>query len=149
MRANFLPLVPGDADRVLLFMSRLYEQDVLPFDTDRARRVAEWLLANPDAGGIWLIEAEGADAGYLALTVCVSLEFHGRFALLDELYIDRPWRGLGIGGEAIEFAAQWARDRGLAAMRLEVAADNAHGQHVYRKCGFGRDERHIMTKWLS
>ena len=69
-------------------MAGLYAQDALPYDPARAFRVTDWLLANPDSGGIWIIQADGQDAGHLVLTICVSLEFHGRFALLDELYVD-------------------------------------------------------------
>src|SRR4051794_7528268 len=102
-------------------MSRLYGQDHLDYDTARARRVSEWLIANPDCGGIWLIQSEGVEVGYIVLTVCVSIEFHGRFAMLDELYIDAAARGRAIGPQAIAFATEWAQARNFKALRLEVA----------------------------
>jgi GNAT superfamily N-acetyltransferase len=129
-------------------MAGLYAQDALPYDPGRAFRVTDWLLANPDSGGIWIIQADGQDAGHLVLTICVSLEFRGRFALLDELYIDPAWRNCGLGPAAIAFAESWSRDQGFAALRLEVSEDNAHAQHVYRKSGFLLHDRHLMTKWL-
>jgi GNAT superfamily N-acetyltransferase len=128
-------------------MAGLYVRDS-QWDPGRAVRATDWLLANPDWGGIWVIQADGQDAGYLVLTVCFSLEFHGRMALLDELFIDSAWRGRGLGPAAVEFAGSWSRDRGFAALRLEVAEDNAHALHVYRGSGFESDGRHIMTKWL-
>lgn len=149
MSAAFLPVTADAVDRVLPFMSRLYAQDALNYDPDRARRVAEWLILHPDAGGLWLIRHGGADVGYLAITVCVSLEFHGRFAMLDELYIDEPARGRGIGPQAVAFASEWARARAFAALRLEVAHENAHAQHVYAMSGFAlHHDRRLMTKWL-
>ena len=129
-------------------MSRLYEHDELTHDPVRARAVSEWLLTNPDYGAIWLIEADGTDVGYMVVTVCVSIEFHGRFALLDELYVDPPWRRHGIAAQAIDFAAAWAGSRAISALRLETATDNARAIHVYRKAGFAIDPRHLMTKWL-
>lgn len=150
MSITILPLAPGSARRVLPFMSALYGQDHLAYDAARAVRVCEWLLANPEWGGIWILQAEGRDAGYMAITVCSSIEFHGRLALLDELYIDSSCRNRGLGPAAVEFAAEWARARGYAALRLEVAAGNAHAQHVYRKNGFLlHDDRRLMTKWLA
>jgi GNAT superfamily N-acetyltransferase len=148
MRAEFRLAGVPDLDRILSMMSRLYAQDDLPFDAARKRATVEWLLAHPDSGGIWAIEAEGSTAGYLVMTVCASLEFHGPFALLDELYLEEPWRGRGLGAQAIEFAAQWARDRGMAAVRLETAHDNLRAQSLYRKCGFILHDRYLMTKWL-
>ncbi len=148
MRAEFRLAAIPDLDRVVSMMSRLYGQDGIPFDSSRTRVTAEWLLAHPDSGGIWTVEAEGSTAGYLVMTVCVSLEFHGRFALLDELYLEEPFRGRGLGAQAIEFAAQWARARGMAAVRLETAHDNLRAQNLYRKCGFILHDRYLMTKWL-
>ncbi len=147
MHAHFLPVTAGVLERVLPFMAGLYERDT-SYDSARGRATAEWLLDNPDSGGMWLIQAGGVDAGYLVLTVCVSLEFGGRFALLDELYLDAPWRGRGIAAQAIEFALAWARSRQMSALRLETWTENAHAIHVYRKCGFEVDPRHLMTKWL-
>jgi GNAT superfamily N-acetyltransferase len=146
--AEFRPAEIPDLERILPMMSRLYGQDALPFDDDRARAAAEWLLANPDSGGIWTIEADGSAAGYLVMTVCASLEFRGRFALLDELYLEEPCRGRGLGARAIEFAAEWARARGMAAVRLETAHDNLRAQNLYRKCGFILHDRFLMSKWL-
>jgi GNAT superfamily N-acetyltransferase len=146
---NFLPLAPGDTGRVVPLMARLYSHDSIRFDASRALRVSEWLTANPDWGGIWILDVDGRDAGYLVLTVCASIEFHGRMALLDELYIDDEFRNRGVGPAAIEFASQWSRDRGFSALRLELAADNTHALHVYEKSGFYLHHRRLMTKWLA
>jgi GNAT superfamily N-acetyltransferase len=148
MRAEFRSAEISDLDRILPMMSRLYGQDALPFDAARARTAAEWLLSHPDSGGIWTVEAGAATAGYLVMTVCASLEFHGPFGLLDELYLEEPWRGRGLGAQAIGFAEEWARARGMAAVRLETAHDNLRAQSLYRKCGFLLHDRHLMTKWL-
>jgi GNAT superfamily N-acetyltransferase len=146
--ATFLPLSPGEAPRILGFMQGLYGQDSIAYDYERARGTCEWLLANPQQGAIWVIQEECRDAGYLIVTVCVSIEFHGPFALLDELYLDKEFRGRGLGQEAVEFAADWARDRGLQAIRLETAQDNFAAQALYRKCGYILHDRYLMTRWL-
>jgi ribosomal protein S18 acetylase RimI-like enzyme len=146
---RFVPLESGACDRVLPFMSRLYEQDHLDYDPARAVRVCEWFLANPDWGAIWMIQADAQDAGYVAATVASSIEFHGRLAFLDELYIAPDFRNRGLGPAAVEHVAEWARARGFAALRLEVAHENLHAQHVYRHAGFLlQDDRRLMTRWL-
>jgi GNAT superfamily N-acetyltransferase len=145
--AAFLSVTSAELDRVLPFTAGLYSRDP-EYDPVRTRKTCEWLVANPEWGGIWLIQCDGADAGYLIVTVCASIEFHGKMALLDELYIADDRRSRGLGPAAIEFASEWARARGFAALRLELADDNAHALHVYRKSGFLLHERYLMTKWL-
>jgi ribosomal protein S18 acetylase RimI-like enzyme len=147
---RFVPLESGAVGRVLPFMSRLYEQDHLDYDAARAVRVCEWFLANPAWGGVWMIQSDGRDAGYVAATVASSIEFRGRLAFLDELYVAPEFRSRGLGPAAVEFVTEWARAQGFAALRLEVAHENAHAQHVYRRAGFVlQEDRRLMTKWLT
>jgi len=149
VRAVFQPVTAASLDRLLVFQSGLYAAESIPFDSVRARGSAVWLLEHRDDGAIWLIEANGQAAGYLVLTVCVSLEFHGRFALLDELFLDEPYRAHGLGRQAVEFAARWAGSQGMHALRLEAGHENAAALGLYRKCGFLDHGRHLLTKWLD
>ena len=146
--ATFRPLTSSDIDPVLLLMSQLYaHDDTIRWDEGRWRVGIQGLLADPASGGIWLIRVNGANAGYLVLTVGYSLEFYGRFGLLDELYIAEPWRGQGLGSSALAFAEEQCRSRGLKALRLEVFRDIVRAQELYRRSGFGlQDERYLMTK---
>ncbi len=106
------------------------------------------VLDNPDLAQIYLI-FRGTDlAGYFALTFCFSLEFHGRFALLDELYLREPYRRQKLGKAVVVFAEDLCRKAGIKAVRLEVGRENQGAQSLYRAAGFKEDERNLMTKWL-
>ena len=146
MPAKFLPLTGGDVDRLLAMMAKLYAHDHIAFDATRARRGAETLLTEPEFGGVWTIALEGAPAGYLVLLLGYSLEFGGRFGLLDELFVEEPWRGRGLGAQAIDFAADQCRARGWQALRLEVGQDNQPAIALYRRSGFRMHDRYPMTK---
>lgn len=148
MNPGFLPLDPSRIDRVLELMAQLYRHDGIPFDPARARRAIDELLANPQWGGIWWIAVDGEPAGYFVLTAGYSLEFGGRFALLDEFLIEDPWQGQGIGTVALAFMESWCRSRGMGALRLEVAHDNPRALALYRRAGFITHERHFMTRRL-
>ena len=129
-------------------MEQLYAHHGLRLDQDRARRAIDGLFAEPQHGGVWLIDADATAVGYLVLTIGYSLEFHGRFGLLDEISVDEAWRGKGIGSQALEFAAEWCRSRGLRALRLEVSHGNTHALRLYERTGFEVHDRHLMTRWL-
>lgn len=140
-------------DEASLTLARHFSAELYRFgggpveDAGRDRALAE-LASNSDFGGAWIIRVDGAPAGYVALTACYSLEFHGRFGLLDELFIADQWRGKGIGPAALAFIGRECRARGWEAVRLEVGTENLHAQEVYRRGGYQLDERHLMTKWL-
>ena len=148
MPATFLPLTAGDLDPVLDMMAKLYAPGSAAFDPGRARRATEALLAEPEFGGVWTIGMDGTPAGYLVLLLGYSLEFGGRFGLLDELYVAEGCRGSGIGAEALAFAGEQCRARGWQALRLEVSQENQRAISFYRRSGFQMHDRFLMTKWI-
>jgi ribosomal protein S18 acetylase RimI-like enzyme len=99
-------------------------------------------------GRVFLITMGGEITGYAVLTFGYSLEFRGRDAFVDELYLRDEYRGRGIGKRALEFLAGVCADNGVCAMRLEVERSNTRAQSVYRKFGFEDHDRYLMTKWL-
>ena len=146
MTVTFLPLTPPGIPRVLDYMAQLYESG--GYDEDRQRKAIEGLFANPESGGIWLVHADGNRVGYLVLTIGYSLEFHGRYVLLDEIFLDAAWRNHGIGSQALAFAERWTRARGCQALSLEVGHHNPGALRLYRRCGFAAPDRHLLTKAL-
>lgn len=139
----------GDIDLVLGMVEKLYVRETLAFDRERHRRAMEDLLGHPEHGGIWLMEADGCPAGYLVITIGYSLEFGGRFALLDELFVEEGWRSRGLGTQALGFVEDWCVRQGLGALRLEVAHDNLRALALYQRAGFEVYGRHFMGKRLS
>lgn len=143
----FRPANAGDRTQLLEFMAALAAHDGDPFDRPDAARALDLLFADPRAGCVWLIEAGGEPAGYVVLTVGFSLEFHGPDALVDELYLAEPFRGRGIGRQALALLERAARERGVRAIHLEVKRSNVAAQAVYRHAGFVDHDRYLMTKW--
>jgi GNAT superfamily N-acetyltransferase len=84
----------------------------------------------------------------VVLTFGFSFEYGGRDAFIDELYLEAAHRGKGIGGLTIDFVSEQAKVLGVKALHLEVERHNDWGNRLYRKKGFGGNERHLLTKWL-
>lgn len=141
----------GTRDRELLIalMRGLYEAEHMAFDEARAARTLDGLLADPSQGRAWMVERDGQPIGYAVLTLGYSLEFGGRFALLDELFIQEEHRGAGVGRRALARIAEVCRELGLVAVRLEVERANRVAQELYRKVGFETHDRDLMTWWLE
>jgi GNAT superfamily N-acetyltransferase len=145
---TFLPVTAADLDRVVEMMAQLYGQGNAPFDPGRARRATEGLLAEPESGGVWTMAVGGRLAGYIVVLLGYSLEFGGRFGLLDELFVMEDCRGKGIGAEALAFAGGLCRTRGWQALRLEVGRENHRAIALYRRSGFEMHDRFLMTRWM-
>ena len=129
-------------------MREFYSQQEMRFDKSMASQAVKRALENPDLAQIYLIFRGTELAGYFALTFCFSLEFHGRFALFDELYLREPFRRQKLGKAVVAFAEELCKKAGIKAVRLEVGRENQPAQSLYNAAGFKQDERNLMTKWL-
>ena len=138
-----------DEEIVVGLMRDFYVEEHLVFDELIARRAIHELLGHPALGAILLLEADGVIVGHATVTFGFSLEFHGRYALLDELYLIPSTRGRGWGRRALELAAEVASASGTATLRLEVNHANVHARSVYLKAGFQDNRRDLFTKWLT
>jgi len=148
MNVLFQLLSDQELPALLEMMREFYEQQHMRFDERAARKAVNRILQSSQHGQIYLIFRGQEIAGYFALTFCFSLEFHGRFALLDELYLREGFRGQKLGQGVVGFAEGICRREGIAALRLEVGRENQPAKALYRRSGFDEDARNLMTKWL-
>jgi GNAT superfamily N-acetyltransferase len=149
MILDYQRLTRDRIEEALAMMRRFYTEERLEFHEDRARPGLEELISGADRGGWWFILADGKVAGYFVLTISFSLEFGGRFALLDEFFVFAEFRGGGIGARALERVWEEATRMGVSAIRLEVDRINSRLQAFYTKSGFVVHDRDLMSKWLS
>lgn len=148
MTVKFHPASISDIPQLLIFMRDFYAHEALQFDEQAATQALEQIISNNFFGRIFLFENDGEKIGYTVLTFSFSLEFHGRDAFVDELYIIANQRGRGIGKQALDFLAGVCRAEKIAALHLEVERANTIAQEVYRKQGFKDHDRYLLTKWL-
>ena len=107
------------------------------------------LLVDPTLGEAWVIETGNDISGYVVITWGFSLEFHGRDAFVDELYIVPAHRGQGIGQRAIEHAAARCRAQGIGAVHLEVEPSNERARSLYGRSGFKERGYRLMSRRLA
>jgi GNAT superfamily N-acetyltransferase len=137
------PLTADRVEEALGMMERFYREMNLEFVRERAGRALHGL---DGFGGWWFIAQDGQPAGYFVLTVGYSLEFGGRFALLDEFYLEPEWRGKGLGSGVMDRILTEARALGAEALHLEA---EGHVREFYRRSGFVARGREMMSRWLT
>ncbi len=149
MQPEFRLANPTDIDTLMEFMRQFYAIDQYPFDEQAARTTLEKIVGDPSLGRVWLINHEDEAIGYLVVTFGYSLEYHGRDAFIDELFVTTNYRNQGVGTKAIEFVLEMCPELALHAPHLEVERTNTAGQALYRKFGFENHDRYLMTRWIS
>ena len=141
----------GDEDVPLLvaLMTEFYVEAATPLDASRAAAAFAALLADDRLGNVWLIRRGHEDVGYVVVTFSYSVEFGGRNAFVDDLFIRAPFRGQGLGTAALKEVCACCKAQGVRALHLETGRDNAVAHALYRRAGFKVTDRQLLTLVLS
>lgn len=83
----------------------------------RTQRLCTELLAGGRYEAL-LAWHDGQPAGFAGLSESHALYADGRFATIQEFYVQPPWRSRGIGARLIEAAAALAQERGWRRLEL-------------------------------
>jgi ribosomal protein S18 acetylase RimI-like enzyme len=140
---------PHDLADLLELMHEFYAEAGYSLDPDRARAAFLPLLAPGQLGQVWLAELEGQVAGHLVLTFCYSMEYGGRSAFVDDLFVRPALRNRGVGRALVGHARAICESLGVRAMHLEVARTNGPAQAIYRAVGFDGTDRELLTLPLA
>ncbi|GGE53732.1 hypothetical protein GCM10007276_33480 [Agaricicola taiwanensis] len=104
-------------------------------DPEDQEQDGDKLLAVAEGGG-------GRTCGYLR----VSRGWNG-FAVVEDIVVDRDSRRSELGRLLMDEARRWARDEGLAGIRLETQSNNVPACMFYQAYGFmlGGSDRHLYA----
>ena len=149
MEPSFRVAEPSDADALVEMMRDFNEHERIAFDEPEVRAALAQLFENDSYGLACLILLGEEVAGYVVITFGFSVEFRGRDALIDELFVKDEFRGRGLGAAALRHAEGVCRDRGIRALHLEVDRVNARAQSVYFRAGFKDRGNHLLNKWIE
>lgn len=136
----------ADVEALLGMMQRFYAIDGYPFVREKKERAVRQLLNEPLFGEIWLVEAQGQPVGYLVVTVGFSLEYNGKDGWVDELFLEEPFRGQGLGEKMLQHAIARAEALGINFLHLQVERHNQAGRRLYEKLGFEGNGRDMMSR---
>jgi GNAT superfamily N-acetyltransferase len=140
----------ADLDSLLLLLRHMQFDDPWdqPPDESIIRKNLLDLLQNPVYGLIYIAREEQTPVAYLIICFDFSLEYQGKGAWVDELFVEPSHRGQGIASQLLDLAEHSSADHGAMALHLEVTQGNP-AIELYRRRGFLDHHRYLMTKWLK
>jgi phosphinothricin acetyltransferase len=96
---------------------------------------AQWLAAKSSRHPVIVAEDDGAVAGWASLNVFNAREAY-RFVADISVYVERGWRGKGVGGVLLARLIELAREHGFRKLVLSAFPFNQAGMALYEKFGF-------------
>lgn len=94
-----------------------------------------------------MAEVDGKFAGMCLFFPVFSTWFGRPGVFVQDLFVEKGFRSLGIGERLLRHVARLSRDKGSTYMRLEVAEHNGRAQDFYAGLGFAwaREERSFVA----
>ena len=136
-----------DHDVVERMMLALYAEDPSPYAMTGAKARATLMALHGERGRVVVLLVDDAVAGYALLCSFWSNEIGGALCVIDEIYVDAPWRGRGVATwlitSLLDRSTPWFRD--AVALELEVTPQNAKARALYARLGF-RDVKNAMMR---
>jgi len=140
---------PADLESVVELMRQRQLDDPWsePFQESTVRRNLAELLQNPAYGLVYLSWDDRCSVAYLVICFDYSLEYRGKGAWVDELFVTPSHRGRGIATQLLDLAEIASREHKAQFLHLEVSKGNP-AIELYRRRGFLDHQRYLMTKRL-
>jgi GNAT superfamily N-acetyltransferase len=139
----------SDIDTLVGLMEEYYAYEGLEFDAPHAHAAMFRLLNDDLLGRVWLIHAYNTTVGYIAITFGYSLEYGGRHATVDELFVYESYRGRGIGTQTLQRVEHYCHEFDLRAIELESVRGNWGAKQFYERLGFKDHGRYSLVKRLE
>jgi ribosomal protein S18 acetylase RimI-like enzyme len=136
----------GDLSQLIDCARAFHTEDGHPLTSEGEQALAA--LLESDQGEV-VVLADGARVrGYAILCFGYSVEYGGRDAFVDDLYVDPALRGHGYGKALYVALEQEARSSGCRILHLEVMPDNEIAAW-YRSLGYRSRDSALLSKPLS
>jgi L-amino acid N-acyltransferase YncA len=146
---------PGDIEAICAIHNqgiadRIATLDTTPRTTDDTHA---WLSDRHTRHPVIVAEVEGTVVGWASLNPFNARAAYDNVADFS-VYIERGWRGKGIGRQLLEHLIDMARGIGFHKMVLAAMAYNSAGIALYSRAGFSRvgvyhEQGQLDGKWVD
>ncbi len=138
-----------DLPQLAALLAELFtqESDFLP-EIDKQLSGLRLIMDNPAQGQLFVARDGVKVAGMANALILISTAEGGRVLLLEDVIVDRKYRGRGLGRELVEQVFAWAASEGMLRVTLLVDPDNHAALGFYEKLGFCPSEMRVLRKSL-
>ncbi|MBW3602129.1 MAG: GNAT family N-acetyltransferase [Actinobacteria bacterium] len=130
---GFRPAHDGDLQELTDFACRLHVEDEMgpPISRSGQEVVRARARDRVARGATWVVERRGRPVAKVDVALCSRR----RGAQLAGVYVERDWRGRGLGAAAVGLTTRHLLDAGVPGVTLHVRSDNVAAIAAYRRAG--------------
>jgi ribosomal protein S18 acetylase RimI-like enzyme len=137
---------PDDLPELLRLVRAYYRYDGIRYRRSIVPAALARLLRGGVPARIWIGRDGGRAIGYVAFSYHYDAEFGGLEGVITDLFVNRRYRGHGLGSRLLATVEDYCRSAGIGSIELQVIERNRAAAGFYRKHGFRRLARIIMAR---
>jgi GNAT superfamily N-acetyltransferase len=126
----------------------LIESDFSPGREKQARGLNLLIGDASGSSALFVAEKAGAIVGMCSVQALISTAEGGRAGLVEDLIVQREYRGKGIGTAILSRIFSWCSAREISRLQLLCDADNAGALRFYASDGWSATRLVCMRKHL-
>jgi L-amino acid N-acyltransferase YncA len=145
----------GDAESICRIYNQGIRDRVATLETEERTpdERAQWLETRSPRHPVLIAEDDGLVVGWASLNVFNGRRAYDHVADLS-LYVEREWRGRGVGRRLLEALVARAIELGyhklvLAAFPWNAAGMRAYGRAGFREVGIYREQGRLDGRWVD
>ena len=119
----------------MLFELFTQEEDFVP-NRDRQMRGLRLVLEQPSRGRIFVLRGPNRIIGMVNLLITLSTAEGGFVLLLEDLFVQKDYRGQGLGRQLLAYAIDFARKKNFLRITLLTDKPNAALTRFFLANGF-------------
>lgn len=147
LRVSIRAATTADLERLVALLAVLFsiEQDFVA-DKGRQRQGLALMLAN-ERGRVLVAEADGRVVGMCSGQLLVSTAEGGLSLLVEDVVVDKEWRGRGIGRLLMAALGDWARPHQVSRLQLLADRNNLPALAFYQNLGWQTTELICLRRY--
>jgi ribosomal protein S18 acetylase RimI-like enzyme len=147
---NIRPAKNTDMTAMVALLGQLFSiEEDFEVDPERQYRGLGLLLGDPDLNLVLVAEAEGRVVGMCSVQMLISTAQGTPCGLVEDMIVDRAFRGRGIGSELLDRACKWAAEEGATRVQLLADRENTGALDFYRAQGWEQTQLICLRKILK
>jgi GNAT superfamily N-acetyltransferase len=128
---------PADVPALADLLAVLYAlEEEFTFDRETQQHGLQLILESPALGQMFVARDDERIVGMVNLLFTISTAEGGPACWLEDVVVRPESRGLGIGGQLVEHAIDYARRHGCRRISLLTDRTNEAAQRFYARHGF-------------
>jgi GNAT superfamily N-acetyltransferase len=127
-----------DLDTLVALLGELFsiEADFMVDDMRQRKGLSMMLDGCGKHRCVKVAEADGQVVGMCTAQILISTAQGGNVALVEDMVVNAPYRGMGIGRQLISALEKWAYQHGVTRLQLLADRTNSPALEFYGKMGW-------------